>query len=253
MPPSATPPGAAPLERTPSVPPPVPDPGPTAANARSERRRLELLDAAERVVMRDGPEASMNAIAAEAGVTKPILYRHFGDKQGLYQVLAERHIQTLLSQTRTALRGPGSWRSRVETVIDAYLALIETSPQLYRFLMHRASPDSPHVISQLAAFLRRLGDEVGEGIRAELEAEDVAAVDASGEQRASSQVWAMWGHGIVGMMQAAGDWWLTQRQISRAELVRHLTDLLWGAAVGPAPRTHQGAAPSAARAIATHG
>lgn len=48
----------------------------------TERRRRELLEAAERIVLRDGPDASMNAIAAEAGITKPILYRHFGDKGG---------------------------------------------------------------------------------------------------------------------------------------------------------------------------
>ncbi|BFO19525.1 hypothetical protein SHKM778_59130 [Streptomyces sp. KM77-8] len=47
----------------------------------AERRRRELLEAADRVVLRDGPGASMNAIAAEAGITKPILYRHFGDKE----------------------------------------------------------------------------------------------------------------------------------------------------------------------------
>lgn len=46
----------------------------------ADRRRRELLEAADRVVLRDGPQASMNAIAAEAGITKPILYRHFGDK-----------------------------------------------------------------------------------------------------------------------------------------------------------------------------
>ena len=61
-----------------------------------ERRRRELLEAADRVVLRDGPEASMNAIAAEAGITKPILYRHFGDKSGLYRALAKRHTDALL-------------------------------------------------------------------------------------------------------------------------------------------------------------
>jgi len=56
----------------------------------ADRRRRELLEAADRVVLRDGPQASMNAIAAEAGITKPILYRHFGDKNGLYAALAAR-------------------------------------------------------------------------------------------------------------------------------------------------------------------
>ncbi|BFO19526.1 hypothetical protein SHKM778_59140 [Streptomyces sp. KM77-8] len=38
----------------------------------------------------------------------------------------------------------------------------------------------------------------------------------------------MWGHGIVGMMHAAGDWWLGERPCPRDELVRSLADLLWG-------------------------
>lgn len=65
----------------------------------ADRRRRELLEAADRVVLRDGPQASMNAIAAEAGITKPILYRHFGDKSGLYAALAKRHTDALLNSS----------------------------------------------------------------------------------------------------------------------------------------------------------
>lgn len=72
----------------------------------AEQRRRELLEAADRVVLRDGPKASMNAIAAEAGITKPILYRHFGDKGGLYRALAKRHTDALLSALRAALDAP---------------------------------------------------------------------------------------------------------------------------------------------------
>ena len=88
------------------------------AAAAAERRRRELLEAADRVVLRDGPEASMNAIAAEAGITKPILYRHFGDKGGLYRALAKRHTDALLDALRAALdapaerRGPGRGHAR---------------------------------------------------------------------------------------------------------------------------------------------
>ena len=59
---------------------------PAAAPA-GEPRREQLLNAADRVVQREGPGASMNAIAAEAGITKPILYRHFGDRNGLIGAL----------------------------------------------------------------------------------------------------------------------------------------------------------------------
>lgn len=44
----------------------------------------------------------------------------------------------------------------------------------------------------------------------------------------SEQMARIWGHGIVGMMHAAGDWWLGDRPCSREQLVRSLADLLWG-------------------------
>src|SRR3954462_14647865 len=114
-----------------------------AATSAPTDRRSQLLEAADRVVQRDGSAVSMNAIAAEAGVTKPILYRHFGDKGGLYRALAERHIDDLMEQLRVALTTKGGRRRRVETTLDVYLALIEARPQVYRFLMHRASFEEP--------------------------------------------------------------------------------------------------------------
>ncbi|MEU7316610.1 TetR family transcriptional regulator [Streptomyces sp. NPDC007083] len=187
------------------------------------QRRRELLEAAERVVLRDGPGASMNAIAAEAGITKPILYRHFGDKGGLYRALASRHTEALLTSLRAALDAPRERRERVEATLDTYLAAIEAHPQVYRFLMHPAEGSSSggergfDVGQHSAPLLRQLGEELGEVIAERLdlgpESEELARV---------------WGHGIVGMMHAAGDWWLREKPCDRALLVRHLADLLWG-------------------------
>src|SRR3954462_10064056 len=94
-----------------------------------EARREALLDAADRIVQRDGPAVSMASIAAEAGITKPILYRHFGDKGGLYAALAERHTERLLLVLQGALAGGGSARERVDRSIVAYLATIEPEPR----------------------------------------------------------------------------------------------------------------------------
>jgi AcrR family transcriptional regulator len=184
---------------------------------RSTQRRQELLDAAERVVMRDGPDASMNAIAAEAGVTKPILYRHFSDKGGLYHALAERHIGDLVDRLREAMTSRGGRRRRVEACIDGYLSLIESRPQVYRFLMHRASVEDAEVFGHVALVQRRIGDEVAEGIAFDL-----------GLSEAEKPIARAWAHGIVGMVQQAGDWWLEDRPVSREELVGQLADLLWG-------------------------
>lgn len=188
----------------------------------AERRREELLQAADKVVLRDGPGASMNAIAAEAGITKPILYRHFGDKGGLYRALAVRHTDALLAALRAALDAPRERRERVEATLDTYLAAIEARPQVYRFLMHPAE-DSPasergfDVGQHSAPLLRRLGEELAQVI--------AERVDLGPE---SEELARVWGHGIVGMMHAAGDWWLRERPCPRAQLVRHLADLLWG-------------------------
>lgn len=188
----------------------------------TERRRRELLEAADRVVLRDGPGASMNAIAAEAGITKPILYRHFGDKGGLYRALAVRHTDALLDALRGALDAPADRRARVEATLDTYLAAIEARPQVYRFLMHPAEggtgAERGFDVGQYSApLLRRLGEELADVIAERVD------LGSGGDRLAR-----VWGHGIVGMMHAAGDWWLGERPCPRAELVRSLADLLWG-------------------------
>ncbi|GGK08751.1 TetR family transcriptional regulator [Streptomyces camponoticapitis] len=188
----------------------------------AHQRRRQLLEAADRVVLRDGPKASMNAIAAEAGITKPILYRHFGDKGGLYRALAKRHTDALLSALKAALDAPADRRERVEATLDTYLAAIEARPQVYRFLMHPAEdsqlPEQGFDVGRHSApLLRRLGEELAVVIE---ERVDLGP--------GSAQLARVWGHGIVGMMHAAGDWWLGERPCSRAQLVSSLADLLWG-------------------------
>ncbi|MCK8678601.1 TetR family transcriptional regulator [Streptomyces lichenis] len=210
----------------------------------AERRRHELLEAADRVVLRDGPQASMNAIAAEAGITKPILYRHFGDKGGLYRALAQRHTDALLAALRSALDAPAGRRERVEATLDTYLAAIEARPQVYRFLMHPSEDSSQHVPAgegqggaehgfdigrHSAPVLRRMGEELARVIAERIDLGPGGAVLAR-----------VWGHGIVGMMHAAGDWWLGERPCTRAELVRGLADLLWGRLEGVPDREGQG-------------
>ena len=176
-------------------------------------RREALLDAADRIVQRDGPAATMATIAAEAGITKPILYRHFGDKGGLYAALAERYTGALLDELQGALEAGTDRRDRVERTVGAYLAAIERRPQVYRFLVH--SDEGAPTQSQVRSFTRRLSVLLAAGMAAEL---GVGGVRAS-----------VWAHGVVGMVQAAGDWWLERPDVPRAELVAELTDLLFGA------------------------
>jgi AcrR family transcriptional regulator len=180
-------------------------------------RRTSLLEAADRVVQRDGPDASMNVIAAEAGITKPILYRHFGDKGGLYSALAARHVEELLDRLRAALVTRGGLEARTRATVDAYLAAIEERPQVYRFLVRRAAVEEPGVRGEVEGFVRRFGDELATGIRNEPALGDVGPLRA-----------LVWAHGIAGMVQAAGDWWLDHSDVPRKVVVDELTALLVG-------------------------
>jgi AcrR family transcriptional regulator len=184
---------------------------------RRAARRTELLDAADRVITAKGPDASMRAIAAAAGITKPVLYRYFGDKGGLYRALADRYLGPLVGAVRQALTGPVDAQGRTRATVDAYLSFIESQPQVYRFLVHRALVEQPEAHTAVSDAIRRLGDEVGRALREELDLSGTAADAATAL-----------GHGIVGMVHVAGDWWLEHRSLSRDELAAALTALLVG-------------------------
>ncbi|WP_371503421.1 TetR family transcriptional regulator [Kitasatospora sp. NBC_00374] len=202
------------------------------AQPAGELRREQLLNAADRVVQREGPGASMNAIAAEAGITKPILYRHFGDRNGLITALTERHTSGLLAAVRAALNEPLERRDRVEHVLDTYLAAIESRPQVYRLLTHPESGDPTGAGNALAPALRQIAEEITKAVQAQ--------VDLGADGPLLSETW---GRAVTGMVLAAGDWWLEQRPCPRARMVQALADLLWGRLAAAADLPQAVAAP----------
>jgi AcrR family transcriptional regulator len=183
---------------------------------RRAARRQQLLDAADRVIRREGPDVSMDEIALEAATAKPVLYRHFGNKGGLYQALAERYVRAVVEAIRDVLQKPGPPRDRLRGAINAYLELVENSPEIYSFLMHRAARERPEVQATVADFIRQLGAEIASGLGSELRQYGIDAAPAE-----------TWGRGIVGMVQVAGDWWLEKRPMPRERLVDELVTLLW--------------------------
>lgn len=193
-------------------------------SGRSQARRRSLLEAADRVVRRSGPEASMAAIAAEAGISKPVVYRHFGDKGGLYRALADRHIADLMDRLGAALRQPADLVERTRLVVDAYLAAIEEEPQIYRFLLHRAPIEEPTLTGLVAELTRRIAEALAAGIVHELELPPTARPTA-----------LAWAHGMVGAVQSAGDWWLATHEVPREQLVADLVVLLTRGWVQPPP------------------
>lgn len=190
-----------------------------AGRGRDPERRRAILDAADRVIQRDGPDASMLVIAAEAGISKPILYRHFGDKSGLYRALARRHVDPLIERIRAELHQHTEFEVRARATVGAYLSMISQNLNLYRFLMDRATSEDPLTRSDLGMMVRRLGDELAEQLITERDF----------TSRTSSQITA---HAVVGMVQAAGEWWLEHPEVGEAEIIADLTDAVVGAIRG---------------------
>jgi AcrR family transcriptional regulator len=179
---------------------------------------MALLEAADRVIRRFGPAASMEQIAAEAGIAKPILYRYFGDKGGLYNALLERYSQPLMEAIRAALgRTTEAPQARIAATIEAYLAFVESEREVYGFLMHRAVREQPETQVTVAEFVRQVAVEVAPFLREEFL--------RFGADPAAAEPWA---YGLVGMVQLAGDWWIESRSMPRAALVDHLVAMVWG-------------------------
>jgi AcrR family transcriptional regulator len=188
------------------------EPGRGGLSRRDPHRRRALLDAADRVILRQGPDASMAEIASEAGISKPILYRHFGDKSGLYQALAERHAGRLVAVVRAEFVRTDDLRTRARATIDTYLAAISDNLNLYRFLMHRASAEDAATHSVMGVIVRRMAEQIAEALVVEGRLDPVRA--------------HVWGHATVGMVQAAGDWWLDHPEVPRAAVVDGLVELV---------------------------
>ena len=185
------------------------------------RRRREFVDAALRVLEVQGPDLPMDAVAAEAGVTKPVLYRYFQHKSALVDALAERGSEILLDRLLPAIRADCPALSRVRDAVGAYFAVIDEHPNLYWLLARGAKADSadgPDSIQQNKEFIATaLTAVLGDHLRA-------YGLDSGGAEP--------WAYGMTGLVQSTGEWWLQRRSMSRATVVEYVTQIIWAAISG---------------------
>ncbi len=182
-------------------------------------RHAELVTAAIEAIVRHGPDVDMAQVARVAGVSKPVLYRYFADKAQLWRAVGERIAAGVVDAVTPAIARVREERPLIAATIDAYLAAIESNPELYRYLMGHPSGGMTAVVSAssrtTAAALARV---IGDRLRA-------LGLDAGPAEP--------WAHGMVAMAQAVGDWWMAhERPMSRAALTEYLTTLLWEGIAG---------------------
>ncbi len=184
-------------------------------------RRAQLVDATVAAVGKHGAGVGMEEIAAEAGTSKTVVYRHFADRAELYVAVCNRVASQLLPKLRSAIQSSPEPRQMIGAAIDTYLAFLEADPELYRFVVHQQAIDRP-----ASDPLGNLSDLVGEQAAAAI---SVALHQSGGDAAAA----APWGHGVVGLVRSAADWWLRAgRPMLRSELAAYLTDLAWAGLSG---------------------
>ena len=188
-------------------------------------RREQLVQATLAAVGRHGAGVGMEEIAAEAGTSKTVVYRHFADRTELHAAVCSRVAEQLLPKLRAAMQSSEHPRQMISAAIETYLAFLEADPELYRFVVSpqghsgHFGPSDP--ITSLSALV---GDQAA--------ALTATALERAGHDPAAA---APWGHGLVGLVRAAADWWLQAgRPMLRTDLAAHLTDLAWAGLSGVA-------------------
>ncbi len=175
-------------------------------------QRAHLIESAIIVIQREGPGASMDQMAAQAGVTKPILYRHFSDRAELVAAIAEFAFRQVSEALEAALYADATPRELVASTIDTYLVFIQSDPDVYRFLVQRSvSETGASINGYIWRTSRQVAVVLGEALRA-------AGLDCG-----PAEAWAF---GIVGLVHASGDWWLESGAMPRARLTEYLTRLV---------------------------
>jgi AcrR family transcriptional regulator len=172
-------------------------------------RREELLDAAVVAIRKHGPDVSMAELAEVAGVSRPILYDHFGDRAGVASALVARFSAELVPSIGAVFVGDAPLRESVARGINIFCTFVEKEPELFRFLLEAGGPPDP------ATMASALGEMFASSFSASLFA--VGRDPAIGD---------VWGHALPGAVFAAVEWWSSTRSMPRKTLVGHLTSMV---------------------------
>jgi AcrR family transcriptional regulator len=179
-----------------------------------KERREQLLDIGRALFAAKGFDAtSVEEIADKAGVSKPVVYEHFGGKEGLYAVVVDREVRRLLDRITASLDGDHP-RLLLQQAATALLDYVEQETDGFRILVR----DSP-VASSTGTFASLISDIA-------TQVEHVLA----GEFKLRGydpKLAGLYSQALVGMVALTGQWWLDARKPKREQVVAHLVNLAW--------------------------
>jgi AcrR family transcriptional regulator len=179
-----------------------------------QERREQLLDIGRTLFAAKGFDGtSVEEIAEKAGVSKPVVYEHFGGKEGLYAVVVDREVSRLLDRVTASLVGDHP-RELLEQAAGALLRYVERDTDGFRILVR----DSP-VASSSGTFASMLSDVA-------TQVEHVLAGEFK-SRGYDPKLAGLYSQALVGMVALTGQWWLDARKPKRDEVAAHLVNLAW--------------------------
>jgi AcrR family transcriptional regulator len=185
-----------------------------------KERREQLLDVGRSLFAEKGFDAtSVEEIAQRAGVSKPVVYEHFGGKEGLYAVVVDREMRALLDSITGALTSQGRPRELLERAAFALLDYVESSTDGFRILVR----DSP-VAQSTGTFASLISDAASQV--------EHIMVNQFKERGFDPKFAPMYAQMLVGMVALTGQWWLDARRPRKADVAAHLVNLAWNGLSG---------------------
>jgi AcrR family transcriptional regulator len=183
------------------------------------QRREQLLDVGKALFAERGYDGtSVEEIALRAGVSKPVVYEHFGGKEGLYAVVVDREVQRLISSFTAALTGDDP-RTLIEQATLAMLTYVEDESDGFRILVR----ESPAPLEDSGGFATIISD-VAQRVEHILDREFAA-------RGFRTTLAALYSQALVGMVALTGQWWLDARELDRdldmEDVAAHLVNLAW--------------------------
>jgi AcrR family transcriptional regulator len=196
--------------------------GTTTARSRmtGKQRREQLIVIGRKLFADKGFEATtVEEIASRAGVSKPVVYEHFGGKEGLYAVVVDREIRSLLDAITGALTTGAHARVLLEQAALALLDYIENSTDGFRILVR----DSPagQATGSFASLISDVASQVEHMLAAEFK-----------RQKLDPKAAPIYAQMLVGMVALTGQWWLDSRKFRKADVAAHLVNLAWNGLSG---------------------
>ncbi|MCW2505274.1 MAG: TetR family transcriptional regulator [Actinomycetia bacterium] len=179
-----------------------------------KERREQLLNVGRTLFAERGFEAtSIEEIAARAHVSKPVVYEHFGGKEGLYAVVVDREMSHLMAMVTSALTG-GHPRELCEQAALALLTYIEEETDGFRILVR----DSPvtSATGNFSSLINDIASQVEHILNKEFKTRGY-----------ETKLAGLYSQALVGMVALTGQWWVEVRKPKKEEVAAHLVNLAW--------------------------